>query len=133
AALLLLEEHGDGHVRVGSAIEHDDVGQSARVGPGEEHEPGLLAEDALERPAAAGLARHDEDSYHDSATARERRTHASTAAAGTANGRAPCIIVFTSTTLPATSACGPPEKPGARRTSARIHRGGRPSRPVSAR
>ena len=69
AALLLLEEHGEGHVRVGSAIEHDDVGQSARVGPGEEHEPGLLAEDALERPAAAGLGRHDEDSYHDSATA----------------------------------------------------------------
>src|SRR5256886_12594422 len=118
-------------MRLGSGIEQDDVGRLGRVGGREEDQAGVLRHDVLERPPAAGGRRHDEHSYHGATGAWERRTHASTAAAGTASARLPCIMVLTPTSLPVAMASGAPENPGRRGTSNRVTRGAPPSRAPS--
>ncbi|PYP69685.1 MAG: hypothetical protein DMD36_09125 [Gemmatimonadetes bacterium] len=72
----LLEEHRKGQLRLGSGTEHDDVGTALtylvaerleRVGRSDEEQPGVLGNRVLEVFKGAGLRRHDEDAYHDTA------------------------------------------------------------------
>src|SRR5207244_2353285 len=126
----LLEEQRCRQMRLRSGTEQDDfraaflqqaVERFERVTGTDQQQAWVSSDELLELPPRARQLGHHEHSYH-AAGACARRSHDSTVVTGTASARLPCTIALIPITLPLMSARGPPEKPGARRRSARIQR-----------